>query len=261
MIEAVSSAKTNPLVSCLCVSYKRAHLLQFAIECFLQQTYDNKEMVVVHNVKDVDTIALLESFADNKAIVPVMVDTKGRQLTLGDLRNIAVDCAHGDYVCTWDDDDWYGPARIQAQMASLQALKKNASVMTSILMYNKSNDTAYLSFRHPWEPTLLVEKKVLTDNNIRYPQINKSEDTVVLRMLAQNYLIAPTLDPRLYIYLFNGQNTCSEEHFNNIYRFSQQLSPYQTHVISSAINGKITPVEAELKMNTTNFMMPLDLLI
>src|SRR5436305_1073460 len=41
---------------------------------------------------------------------------KSRWETVGDLRNLALEHATGDFIVNWDDDDWHHPRRIEVQM-------------------------------------------------------------------------------------------------------------------------------------------------
>ena len=49
----------TPLVSCLCVTKGRIHMLKRAIACFESQTYANCELIVLVEIDDDDTVAYM----------------------------------------------------------------------------------------------------------------------------------------------------------------------------------------------------------
>jgi len=40
---------SNPLVSCLCCTYNRKEPLEEAIQCFVDQDYKNKELIILND--------------------------------------------------------------------------------------------------------------------------------------------------------------------------------------------------------------------
>ena len=99
----------NPLVSCLCVTKNK--LVKNAIDYFHLQTYDNKELILVTETSNKNLSYLKEVAASNDNIH--LIETKDN-ITLGELRNISVREASGEYVIQWDDDDIYHEKRIRA---------------------------------------------------------------------------------------------------------------------------------------------------
>lgn len=89
----------NPPVSCLCATHGRYSVLAEAVSCFIQQDYDNKELIILNN-HPVPIICELSQ---------VTVINGERYPTLGDCRNRLLELANGMFVRTWDDDDLYLP--------------------------------------------------------------------------------------------------------------------------------------------------------
>jgi len=94
----------EPLVSCLTSTYGRYSVLREAVSCFLQQDYENKELIIFNN----HHVPLNINFPNVRVINddPLLP-------TLGDCRNRLLEFALGDYVRTWDDDDLYLPWAIR----------------------------------------------------------------------------------------------------------------------------------------------------
>lgn len=99
----------EPLVSCLCSTYGRYNVLQEAISCFLEQDYENKELIVLNNHP-----VPLEADLPQVTIV-----NKPGHPTLGDCRNALLEMANGELVRTWDDDDLYLPWAISQGVKGL----------------------------------------------------------------------------------------------------------------------------------------------
>lgn len=242
-----------PLVSCLCVTYKRPEYLRLAIDCFLQQTYKNKQLIIVYYLEDQDTASFLNS-CDLTHIKPVPLNHPINTFSLGELRNMGITSSDGDFVCIWDDDDWHNPERIERQMQAINLFQKKACILSKILMYDKLNNHAFLSLNRLWEGTILFEKHALRDLQVKYPPLNRAEDYFLVNELIKHNKVYPLLDPTLYIYQATGVNTCEREHFVNFFQDSDKLLDYQTMIIRKAITGEIAPKDILPKMNSKNFM-------
>src|SRR5262249_59470665 len=114
-----------PLVSCLMLSRGERFPALHAIECFQRQTYPHRELVVVID-RPKGTLAEHIAELDDSRI---RVVTSTEERALGQLRNLAVASAQGEYVCNWDDDDLSAPDRIQAQLDALHAHDAAACVL------------------------------------------------------------------------------------------------------------------------------------
>lgn len=87
------------LVSCLTATYGRYSVLCEAISCFLEQTYNNRELIILNN----SNIPIICDFPK------VVVYNEPKYTTLGDCRNRLLELARGEFIRTWDDDDLYLP--------------------------------------------------------------------------------------------------------------------------------------------------------
>jgi glycosyltransferase involved in cell wall biosynthesis len=86
-------SRNDPLVSCLCVTHNRVPYLKRAIDCFSNQTYKNKELVVVYGAEDSDTVDYLKSRTDidiKRVELPATTP-----LTLGERRNLSIQASNG----------------------------------------------------------------------------------------------------------------------------------------------------------------------
>ena len=129
----------RPLVSCICITFKRVNFLQNAISCFLQQTYPNKELIVGYTEDDHETHAYLTGVND-LSVIPLRFQSS---MSLGEKRNLAVEFCSGVYFITWDDDDWHHQSRIEMQVQHLIGTGFKCSALSSIILFDGSICISY----------------------------------------------------------------------------------------------------------------------
>lgn len=108
----------------------RAAFLPLAIESFLAQSYDNREMLILACVADFDSLHSLIPADSRIRVLPRMPEWCP---TLGEVRNLACREAEGNIICHFDDDDWSEPGRISDQVERLQVTGKNVTGYHSIV--------------------------------------------------------------------------------------------------------------------------------
>lgn len=219
----VAQAQGLPLISCLMVTRGRARMLNLAIDCFARQTYPNRELVIVCDspaLPQDDPLERAIHAAECPNIRLIRVEggnaPGGQQsggqpggLTLGELRNIAVDHAAGLYVCQWDDDDLYDPWRLEMQQRVLAAAGAHACMLGRWMIWWPAEDRLAVSCERDWEGSLLCEKAAMP----RYPALRRGEDTPVVEQLRRSARIVRMDLPRLYTYVVHGGNTFDPGHF------------------------------------------------
>jgi len=102
---------TCPLVSCLCPTYEPRESLREAIECFCDQDYQHKELIV------------LDDHPNGRMIGPYQrvkyVHTHVRFRSLPEKYNALAGLSRGDILMPWEDDDLYEPWHISAHVAAI----------------------------------------------------------------------------------------------------------------------------------------------
>jgi glycosyltransferase involved in cell wall biosynthesis len=242
-------------VSCLCVTYRRADYLEKAIQCFLSQSYPNAEMVIVCDKSDIATLELAARCDSRK--IKIFPQNDMKVSTLGELRNIAIANASGDYICNWDDDDWSNIDRIEIQLAAIIRHKKMGSILSRILIRNDVNNQSFLSYRRMWENTIMINRRFIIENRISYPHINSHEDYEFVNALIYQNVLYAVEDAALYIYRFTGKNTCSREHFDRLFGYSFGLTHYQNMVVANAFSNRSSIEEISRKIYSQNFQSSL----
>ena len=195
-----------PRISCLMVTRGRYELARQALQDFRQQTYPNRELLIMDDDED-------ERLAHDVEMGPtaglVYLRLPPENLTLGALRNLAVAYASGTYICQWDDDDRYHPRRLERQMATLQALHTDACFVARPLLWWPQQQRLAVSRPRIWECSMVCSKAKL----IPYPHARKGEDTPVVAHLLGHCEVALLDDPLLYTYIVHGRNTWEATHF------------------------------------------------
>lgn len=99
---------SQPLVSCMCVTYGRTRWLREALQCFLLQTYPNRQLVILNTHP-------LQELEFQHPLVKVK-NLPERPPSLGNARNICIDQSAGEWIVTWDDDNIELPRHIEVFM-------------------------------------------------------------------------------------------------------------------------------------------------
>jgi len=208
-------------VSCLMVALPSSLRLPFfrrSVADYCRQTHPRCELVVVLDRGDpVAREAMLAHLA-SLARDDVRVIEPAGKLTLGALRNVGVAEARGDVVCHWDDDDWFHPERVRAQVAELARAGAQSLVLEDALHYFPVERTLHWTNWRATAPrglpsTLMFCRSV----PIRYPESGpeaaKGEDTAAIAQLqAHGGFRAMPGVPHLYVYMSHGANTWDAGH-------------------------------------------------
>ncbi len=196
----------GPLVSCLMVTSNRPSQAERAIECFIAQSYPNRELVVL----DGGGSDRLQQGIEAICLPRIRLHREppaGR--SMGELRNSAVQKATGEYVCIWDDDDLYDPDRLSIQMSAIANLGADACFLTRLQLWWPARRILAHSFRRMWEGSMICAK----DKMPRYPPLHRGEDPSVAYRLWRSQRVVMLDEPRLYTYVFHGANTIGEAQF------------------------------------------------
>ncbi len=106
-----------------------------AVECFLSQTYQRKELLICDDADDpsfpADTDPLLDRVC---GLVSVMALTKRE--TIACKRNMLAEMANGDIIFTLDDDDWSAPERMAEQVQRLEESGKAVTGYSTMLFHD-----------------------------------------------------------------------------------------------------------------------------
>ena len=208
-----SEISESPLVSAVMVTRGDPYLVKRSITMFENQTWSNKELVIVSNQNPEKIIEVIKYSQEE-----IKYKFVSEKMTLGNLRNLSISIANGEYICQWDDDDLYDKNRILYMMTTLRKADSDAIFLTRVYLYWRSKRILAISQQRVWEATVLMKRS----STIIYPNIDKTEDTYCSENLLRNNKVAILNAPELYTYCMTGANTCSVSHFENIFRLASK---------------------------------------
>jgi mannosyltransferase OCH1-like enzyme/UDP:flavonoid glycosyltransferase YjiC (YdhE family)/glycosyltransferase involved in cell wall biosynthesis len=213
---ALAKMDKSPRLSCLMITGgsrpdKRLAMAQRAVRCFLNQTYPNKELVIIDDGEE-DALeywieAQCPEALDEEQIALVRLPPENK--TLGELRNIAIEWATGEYIAQWDDDDLSDPLRLEIQMAVIHATQADACMLERHQIWWPESQRLAVSTRRIWESSFVCALSAMSP----YPAQRSGEDTPVIQNIVNQGRVAVLDLPWLYTYVFHGGNTFQVEHW------------------------------------------------
>jgi glycosyltransferase involved in cell wall biosynthesis len=211
-------------VSCITVTKNRVQHLKKCIVYFMGQTHEDKELIIVYYNTDKDTEDYLienkQELNNNNIHFYKFVEDEG--LYLGAIRNFAINKATGDWLCIWDDDDYYSEHRIKEQLDFCLEQNLIGCTLRSILLYSSKLAAFKLTFERPegWEGSLFVRRSKMR----KYKNLKKGEDTPVVMYLIENGNFDTLFNPDLYVYMFHDANTSGNIHKETLLENSFELN-------------------------------------
>jgi glycosyltransferase involved in cell wall biosynthesis len=176
-----------PLISCIMPTYNRRPFIPHAIEYFLRQDYEPRELIVVDDGDD--QVANLMPEDARVRYLPLK-----RRLTVGEKRNLACEQARGEIIAHWDDDDWHAPHRLRYQVEHLRKEKAEVCGIKTLLFYDIVNQQAW-RYTHPADRRFWLAGSTLCYRRIfwvhhPFVPINVGEDACFVWSSPQSHMIA-----------------------------------------------------------------------
>jgi glycosyltransferase involved in cell wall biosynthesis len=204
---AVEASNSRPLISALLLTGRcpeRYPLARVAIDCFIKQTWPNKELVIINHGKT-------KLSNGDPRIVEIFTE-KGPGVTLGDLRNMSIEAAMGEWCIQWDDDDWHHPTRMETQLKV--AKKDGLSTFDWQIRCNLYDGSAFYDFMPGGQHMSILFHRSVPQ---RYEKLEVREDTIFKSSFSEvasiaNSITNPDCDPSQYIRFFHGRNIWDKKH-------------------------------------------------
>jgi glycosyltransferase involved in cell wall biosynthesis len=213
------------MISCLCVTRgDRPILLSEAVADFVRQTFPDRELVILHDGDDA-VHARIRAIVKTHTEASIRVERTPPGPRLGELRNIAMTCARGEWICQWDDDDRCHPERLRLQWEHAQRERAAVNYLVDQLHWFPSNNLLFWDdwSREPY-PLNLIQGTILARRVVMppYPGIGQGEDTLqthaLLRAEASKAFHVSRLSGAgwCHIYRFHGGNVFDAAHHRAI---------------------------------------------
>lgn len=182
-----SADEALPLVTCIMPTRNRLDYVRQSIRYFERQDYPEKELIIVD-----------DSFTDISKELPndprLRVLHAARPMSIGAKRNWACEMAKGQIIAQWDDDDFYSPRRLSAQVAPLLAGTADISGLVTNVIFDLPawrfwrlspalHKRMFVGDIHGG--TLVYWRKIWQDL-ARYPDRSLAEDAIFLSKAVRN---------------------------------------------------------------------------
>ena len=228
-------------VSCLMVTRDRFEQAKIAIGCFRKQTWPNRELIILDTTETDELPKWVQQLKDPGILlrhIPGCADP------LGHMRNLAIDCASGNFVCQWDDDDISHPARLEVQLAAMKATNATASFLRRELVWLPQTNRLCTTRPRVNENTVICDKSVMP----RYPSLAKLEDLPLTDEIRRSQRVAHIDAPELYIYTVHGKNTWHGYHMETIWQIGQNKMEDKRYSDAIKLLSHAYPVDKYLQI-------------
>jgi glycosyltransferase involved in cell wall biosynthesis len=203
----MAAVHQSNLVSIVLPTYKRAHVLPFAIHSVLAQTYSNWELIVVDDNSPDDTAEVVASFADPR----IRYVKNDPNLKLPRTLNRGFSMARGEYLTWTSDDNLFGERAIEAMVARLQAggcdlvyadyylfSEQDAAGQPRVIQHDKLPDTVQLEKGNHIGACFLYTRQVYEAVGDYDPELFLVEDYDYFIRVSQHFRLCHIAEPLYY---------------------------------------------------------------
>jgi succinoglycan biosynthesis protein ExoO len=193
------------LISIIMPVFNAERTVRDAINSCRAQTYSNWELIIVDDASTDRSIGVIAEVEDSRIRIIASSENRGP----GAARNLALEVAQGEFICTLDADDLYHPARLQILLEEARAhgTVPDVVVVDRFLRW-ESLDVRPDRFGYGELPERLGEapegldplewfspvspffhRSAVVHSSVKYPTTRGGEDTAFLvRLLGHNRL-------------------------------------------------------------------------
>jgi len=203
----------EPLVSAIMPTFNRRRFVPLAVDCFLNQTYRRKELLVLDDGESV------EDLIPHGASIRYLRSTKKR--SHGRKANLGCRLARGEIVCHWDDDDWSAPTRIEEQVRGLVESRSSVTGYHSLFCFDERTGRAF-EYRGPkgyaCGSSLCYVKRYWQDH--RFLPLQVGSDNIFAAGAASEGQLWATADGTQMVFRMHADNTSpkilSPDHYREV---------------------------------------------
>lgn len=205
---ASAAAPPRPLVSCIMPTRNRRPFIALTLQCFAAQDYAARELIIIDDGED----PIEDLVRDHPQVRYQRLN--GRH-SIGAKRNLACRAAQGAVFVHWDDDDWYGPHRIAAQVEPILAGRGQITGLDARWILT-------LDRREFWTPSAALHRRMFVGDihggtlayargvweaGSRFPDVSLAEDAHFLRQAQQRGArLTPVANDELFVYMRHSDN-------------------------------------------------------
>lgn len=153
-------------------TYNRRRFIPAALDCWIKQDYENKELVIVDDGDDGT-----EELIPNDSRIRYF---KVPRMLTGQKRNACNDRANGDIICHFDTDDWSATDRISFQLKLLLDSKADITGFSRLYFWDTLTNqakryesqqvgyivgTSFMYHKSFWKQRHFRDKQIASDND------------------------------------------------------------------------------------------------
>ncbi len=204
-----------PKISCVMATKDRRQFVEKSIRYFLDQTWPNKELLVIDDGSDSVCDLVNECGSEDVKYI------RSGPSTIGAKRNIGCRKASGEFIAVWDDDEWQSPNRLAIQLFELAAKpdKWLCGIYRPIFGVLDTRKLYLWNGRSPskaWcSGSTIMFKKSLFEK-VQYPSKSVGEDTQFITDVPQEWVLQIEFSG-FNVSFVHGANTVSKNVSTGVY--------------------------------------------
>lgn len=191
--------ESQPLVSVIIPTYRRASLLALALERVRRQTYRHLEIIVVDDGSPDNTAEVVRVNAAQDDRVRYIRHERNKGLPAG--RNTGVRAAGGEYIAFLDDDDEWRPDKIERQLRAMNGFDAVLCIALSngrpLRLHRRERVTLDDLRRGSFDPSSLLARSDVLREVPFDESLREGEDWDAFIRIAQRYAIGWVPEPLL----------------------------------------------------------------
>jgi alpha-1,3-rhamnosyltransferase len=175
-----SSLPNENLVSIICLAYNTGQRLYPTLNSIINQTYKNRELIIVDDGSADDTVELIDDWLlQNKQDARFIKNKENHGI--GKSVNTAIQYCNGKYLCLIGDDEW-DPAFIEELVAVIEKAPENvAMVYSKARIFDKTSNCLTGDILDPMQNMKQLEYK-------RYNQLFRKLGSAEKYFLSSEYM-------------------------------------------------------------------------
>ena len=187
--------------------FKKEEFLEETIDSILNQTYKNFEIILIDDEISFDSKNLLNEITKKDTRIKLI--TNERNIGAGLARNKAIKHSQGDYIAFCDCDDLWLPNKLKNQLSFI----KENNIYFNHTSYeiidqkgkligtrNAKHEINYGKLKKSCDiglSTVMVNKKIFDDENLKFASLKTKEDFVLWLKIAKKKIKIVGLDQKL----------------------------------------------------------------
>ena len=197
-----------PTTSCIMPTSNRRAFVPLALELFSAQRGVSAELIVVDSGNEpVEDLC--------QGIASVRYVRAQPRTSIGAQRNLACAQARGEVIAHWDDDDWYGPDRLQRQLEPIMSGRADVTGLENRYTLNLLDGSFWTTtpelhrrmFVGDVHGGTLAYRRSLLGPGIRYLDVNLAEDAALLTTLLRGGArLERVPNDGVFVYMRHGRN-------------------------------------------------------